>query len=513
MKNRYLYLILSLLIVFVAKAQNQTGSTAISGLFNEIDRMIPNDSCTITHVDEGDFYQLDVIRLPKRPQNNTLNKVLIFVDSTLYSSCEHKIKRYVYDIYYIYGCAITMTVLKGESCVDVKNLILNDSTSLDGVVFMGNIAWASYEADDAIDYYRHKSWLCDMYFMDLDANWYDLDHDGIYDNYNDDFHPEVFVGRMYTETVVNANNELELFENYMDKNHSFWLGHRKVKKEYALSYTNPDWVILQNDLVNGIHALYGQNHYDAITSNDTEFCVADYLNRLRDEKYEFIQLASHSYFSQHIFDSLIPGSNPSVPDTLHSYINSSKIYSNGSKALGMNLFCCSACKWDSYSNLGGNYVYGPNSSVLSLVGSTKVGSMLSTPSFYEPLHSGKTMGQALVDWWKSDSYFQTSYDTTLCWFFGLTIVGDPLVNFFHCTNSTCQENITLTSYNTSLSPVSYYLASESITVSPTSGSFTIPQGDHCILNAPTVEIHGEFYCPLGSSMEIVNEGCRCNCEE
>lgn len=43
--------------------------------------------------------------------------------------------------------------------------------------------------------------------------------------------------------------------------------------------------------------------------------------------------------------------------------------------------------------------------------------------------------------------------------------------------------------------------------------FTIPTGDHCILNSPTVHISGQFECPLGSSLEIQNEGCQQNCDE
>lgn len=56
-------------------------------------------------------------------------------------------------------------------------------------------------------------------------------------------------------------------------------------------------------------------------------------------------------------------------------------------------------------------------------------------------------------------------------------------------------------------------SNESINVSPLFGAFTIPTGDHCILNAPTVHISGQFECPLGSSLEILNEGCQQNCDE
>lgn len=134
--------------------------------------------------------------------------------------------------------------------------------------------------------------------------------------------------------------------------------------------------------------------------------------------------------------------------------------------------------------------------------------------FYISLGSGKTMGQSLVDWWRNKNTNVNNVDSLLCWNYGMTIIGDPLVNFFHCTNNTCQDNLTLTSYNSSLSPVSYYLTSESITVTPpSSGSFTIPVGDHCILNAPTVLIDGAFLCPQGSTMEILNEGCEDNCDD
>lgn len=512
--NKY-YTLITLCLLFVAKAQaqNQPDIIDLSRLFNEADLIIHDDSYANLFVDEGDLYVSEVLHLPPKLQNNTLNKVLIFADSTLFSSCEYRIRRYAYDIYYVYGCEIIMKVIKGETCIDIKNLILNDSTNLDGIVLIGDIAPASYEADDVINNYHHTSWLCDMYFMDLDAIWNDYDHDLTFDNYNGDFNPEVFVGRIFTKKVGNGGNEINLFNNYMDKNHGFWIGHRHVNKEFALSYTDLSWKG-SYDIVNGIKELYGNTKYDHITANDSVFCSYDYLERLRDEKYEFVQLACHSREWRHEFDSLVLKPNTNTYDTVTVYITSSKIYNNGTSALGMNLYCCSACRWTYDSYLGGNYVYSPNSSVLSLVGSTKVGSLLCMSNFYTPLHSGKTMGQSLVDWWNSNLCYTMDADSIICWFFGLTIIGDPLVNFYHCTNSTCTDEITLYSYDNNNSPLSYYLASESIIVTPpTNGSFTIPNGDHCILNAPTVLIDGEFLCPLGSTLEILNEGCRDNCDE
>ena len=509
MKKLYI-LFVFLVFLITTQAQNQSDFDELAGFFNEIDLTIPNT--TYSFVDEGDLYVLEVLLLPERTQSNTLDKILIFADSTLYSLYEYPIRRYAYDIYNVYGCEIKMIVIKGETCVDVKNIILSNSNDLDGVVFIGNIEPAWYEAYDVINHNTFTSWPCDMFFMDLDDVWIDNTHNKFYDNYTGDFNPEIFVGRIYTKFVGNESNELELFEKYMDKNHAFWIGHRQLNKKHALSYTNASWNDSQNDLINGIQYLYGQNKYEAITSDTVVFCANDYLERLKNEKYEFIQLASHSYSYSHIFDSLVPRPNSNVYDTLHVNISSSTINNNGVEALGVNLFCCSACNWYSYAYLGGNYVYGPKSSVLSLIGSTKVGSMLDMPSFYQPLHNEKTMGQSFVDWWLTNYYRIMTKNKKICWFFGLTIIGDPLVNFFHCTNSTCQSLITLNSYDSTSSPLSYYLASDKITVAP-SANYTIPLGDHCILNAPTVEIHGEFLCPKGSSMEVLNEGCKENCDE
>lgn len=507
--KKYHIIFFLLLFIVTAQAQNQMDIIELNGYFNEIDFTVPN--VTYTYFNEGDLYVLEVMHLPERTQSNTLDKILIFADSTLYSLYEYPIRRYAYDIYNVYGCEIKMIVIKGETCVDVKNIILSNSTNLDGVVFIGNIEPAWYEAYDVINHNTFTSWPCDMYYMDLDDVWIDNTHNNVFDDYTGSFNPEIFVGRIYTRFVGNESDELELFEKYMDKNHAFWIGHRQVNKKHSLSYTNASWNNSQNDLINGIQYLYEPNQYEAFTSDSLVFCADDYLERLQNDKYEFVQLASHSFSYSHIFDSLVPNTTNSY-DTLKVYINSSKIYANGVNAIGMNLYCCSACNWYSYAYLGGNYVYGPKSSVLSLMGCTKVGSMLDMPTFYQHLHNEQTMGQAFVNWWLTNYYRTMTKNKKICWFFGLTIIGDPLVNFFHCTNSACQDVITLTTYDNSNSPLSYYLASEKIQI-PSSAYFVIPIKNHCILNAPTVEIQGEFYCPRLSTLEILNEGCKDNCDE
>ncbi len=454
------------------------------------------------------------MNIPASSRADLLHKVLIIVDSTLYSDLTFEINRYAYDIHYVYGCNVIMEQVDSETCQDIKALILNHQTYLDGCVFIGDIVPAWYKTADVINNNSTKEWPCDLYYMDLTGIWTDSNQDGFYDQYSGDKKPEIFVGRISTSNMGSLLEEIEGMRIYLNKNHKFWIGHRHINKKFALSYTNKDWVkpdpsqiYVTNNFRHSIDTLYGSNNYDHIDerANPDIFGKTDYMQRLQNERYEFVQLASHSRDTMHTnFGEL--------DDT----ILGNEMYSNGIKSLGFNLFCCSACRWTSASPanafMAGDYVYSPISDGLCVVGSTKVGGMYPFVDFYKSLREGNTIGQALVDWWSTYYMPQYTPQQILCWNFGLTIIGDPLVNFYHCTNSACQDVITLTTYDNTNSPLSYYLASEKIQI-PSSASFVIPVKDHCILNAPTVEIHGEFFCPGNSTLEVLNEGCQDNCDE
>ena len=507
--KKYIFITLLLQsISFNIIAQTNGEFFNLAGLFNESDLITPVDDERYFIAPNGIYAHAQVMNIPASSQADLLQKVLIIVDSTLYSELTFEINRYAYDIHHVYGCNVIMEWVVSETCQDIKSLILNYSYNLDGCVFIGDIVPAWYETSDVIHHNFFTSWPCDLFYMDLTgSSWPDINNNGRFDHYDGDMKPEIFIGRISTTNMGSLIGESEGMRLYMDKNHRYWTGHRIVNKKYGLAYTNWDWQTYDY-FKNDIKALYGnanQNSY--FPSNHTTFGKEDFLNRINDQKYEFVQLASHSDSTKHT----------SFYGATGSIINGHEIFYNGIKSLGFNLFCCNACRWTAATQtdafLAGDYIYSPKSESLSLVGSTKVGGMYPFADFYSSLGHEKTMGQALIDWWDGESYLQPSVDSTLCWFFGLTIIGDPLVNFFHCTNGSCKDQITLISYDNSNSPLSYYLASESITVAPTSGSFTIPMGDHCILNAPTVVIDGEFLCPSGSTLEILNEGCKDNCDE
>ena len=453
------------------------------------------------------FSHLRVLTLDANPNMNpSINKILVIVNSSIYDQLLDKVERYAYDINYVYGCEVIMEKVAGGDHTNIKNLITTNQTNLDGVVFIGDIAAAWFEvANDYNGYggtnyqgYGYKLWPCDLYYMDIDGTWTDADGNGVYDAHTGNVQPEIFVGRI-TVNMGTLLSEKEGLERYLDKNHKFWIGHTTTNKKFGLSYTSKDWVDYSYFRTD-IQYLYGNTNYDQVKYGDAVFGKTDYLSRLTNNRYEFIQIASHASYNCMV--SLSGGA-----------LYSDEIFNNGTQAIGYNLFCCSGCNWTAVSStskqgfLGGSHIYNANNSSLVVVGSTKTGSMLKFDKFYTPLGQGKTMGESLKQWWvNANGTTHTNY--IIYWHYGMSIIGDPLINFYHCMNNRCVNQIVLNSFDTSnTASHRYIIAKDKIIVN----DYVIPAGKHVIFNAKEVELNSGFECQLGGSFEIINEGCMFNC--
>ena len=133
--------------------------------------------------------------------------------------------------------------------------------------------------------------------------------------------------------------------------------------------------------------------------------------------------------------------------------------------------------------------------------------MLNFDKFYTPLGQGKTIGESLKQWWiNANGTAHSNY--IIYWHYGMSIIGDPLINFYYCMNNRCVSQITLNSFDTSnTASYRYIIAKDKIIVN----NYVIPSGKHVIFNAKEVELNSGFECQLGGSFEIVNEGCMSNC--
>ena len=451
------------------------------------------------------FSHSRILTLSSNPNVNTsINKILVVVNSSIYNQLSDKIERYAYDINYVYGCEVIMETVSGGDHTNIKSLITTNQTNLDGAVFIGDIAVAWFEiANDYYGYstvpngYGYAVWPCDLYYMDINGTWTDADGNGILDSHTGNTQPEIFVGRISTANMGTLLSEKDGLERYLDKNHKFWMGHTTVNKKFGLAYTDNDWAN-SSQFWTGIQNLYGSSNSDQVKYGNAAFGKTDYLGRLTNNRYEFVQLACHASYN-HL--SMSGGG-----------IYSNEIFNNGTKSIGHNLFCCSGCNWtavpsnSSQGFLGGSHVYNAGSSSLVVVGTTKTGGMLNFNHFYTPLGQGKTIGESFKQWWINGAILTSNF--IISWHYGMTIVGDPLINFHHCMNNRCVSQITLNSFDTS-NPTShrYIVAKDKIIVN----NYVIPAGKHVIFNAKEVELNSGFECQLGGSFEIMSEGCMSNC--
>lgn len=363
-------------------------------------------------------------------------RVLIFVNDTLYPNIQVKLERYVADME-IQGYAVDLYTCNYGTAEQLKQFITEHSTGLAGCVLIGDIPCAWYEVENDCDEYGYAEFPCDLFLMDLDGEWRDDRSDGpmqegVYDGHlsgSGDEGPEIFVGRI-DASRISGDTEANLTNNYLDKLHQFYTGGIS-QTDYALTYTEDDWSE-DPEFWEDISYAYPENgaiKAPAINRDDYR------NNRLASATYEFIQLACHSNSGGHKFER-------------GGWLSSNAVKSVPPQALFYNLFCCSALRFTDDNCLGGAYLFNQSNTSLATIGSTKTGSMLVFHKFYSVLGEEKSFGEAFKEWF---DYLAPYSQDEIYWHYGMTIIGDPLVE-------PCAPPLSLQPDNLiSLSPYSNYI--------------------------------------------------------
>ena len=346
--------------------------------------------------------------------------VLIVAEAGIYDLCGPAIDRYIADVEsgLAYG-TFFYTVTPAVPAEDIKALMCNHYTNdnISGAVLIGDVNTAWYEIDDDFGMYGYTYFPIDLFYMDLDGLWLDADANGRYEAHEQDVDPEIFVGRINTEPMQRLGDEASLLNQYLDRNHLYWLGNLQTTGKTSLSYTDHDWAGYE-DMKHDILLVSGMDAHESVAYGDGIFCRADYLDRVGNPLYGMVQFACHSSWEAHYM-------------TDEPIITTRNIHNLPPQGIAYNLFCCSGCRWtaptaNDYGFLGGVYVYNSGSHALFSIGSSKTGSMLGFADYYRPLGQGKTNGMAFKRWW-IDCVGPTHDSGEISWFYGMTIVGDPLV--------------------------------------------------------------------------------------
>ena len=351
--------------------------------------------------------------------SNTIEKplVCVLVNSTIYAGIESSLDQYIVDVE---NSGFEAKIKETGQLLDktpggIRSYLQeNMPYRLAGCLLVGDIPGAWFEIGD-------KEFPIDLYYMDLDGVWKDLDNDQIYDGHSGDVAPEIWVGRLKVPRI--AGDEASLLNHYFAKNHRYRTGTLSLPWWRGMIYID-DGGTNTNTLDDAKSSL-SEICSDIILVKDRATTNAtDYKNRLHDPSgYEWIYLMCHGTHNNHTF--MVP---PDQPETSQDswFQWDGTVYSSDYRSIDPRIsfyhfVVCSAAKYTEPDYLAGSAVFGSNYGLLA-VGSTQTMSTLPVNDFYQSLSEGKSIGEAFHEWYVQ---LHERYDYPQRQSYGLTLIGDP----------------------------------------------------------------------------------------
>jgi slime mold repeat-containing protein len=274
--------------------------------------------------------------------------------------------------------------------VDLRNLLIQQlaERAVEGAWLIGDlpVAWYQQMAFD-----EYEEFPFDLYLMDLDATFDDVDRDGIYDSHT------IQRADIYVSRTDGTADELLA---YFAKIHSFRVDGPALPTS-AFNFMDDDWGAFSGTY--GLEYMY--TNLD-IVSDAAESTTDAYLARLNGAGVEFVFQWIHSTASQmHIYG------------VGEGWIETAQVRAENHQAAFYNMFNCSAARFTE-ENLGMTYLSGTDYG-LAITGTTKVGGMVLPRPFHSPLGDGQAWGPAFLEWYNDTGVTDDE------WYLGMVILGDP----------------------------------------------------------------------------------------
>jgi hypothetical protein len=355
-----------------------------------------------------------------------LGTVVIVVESSLYSSISAEVIQYRQDL----NDTGYHTILYTNPISTAEELKANlsgwyDSEDILGAVLIGRLPYAQYY-HPAAGAFSAETFICDLFLTDLDGTWSDTNPtDGIYDAHSSttgtDIFPEIFLGRIDPTCLSWGTSVVDHINTYLARIHNYRTG-GVTRSQRALFYIDDDWEPWDTSWSNDAANAYSTR--TLVSTPTTTTTASDWVNNRVNSDYQWGHLAAHSSATTHYFGPGGSGEGTATSTQIRGAPPSFNFY---------NLFCCSGAKWTVSDNLGVTYTFSGSYSLAS-IGSSKTGSMLSNDNFYDPLGQNATLGESLRDWF-SESLTSSSEagSAYLEWFYGMNIIGDPLLSINYDT--------------------------------------------------------------------------------
>ncbi|MFX0168441.1 MAG: hypothetical protein ACFE89_03695 [Candidatus Hodarchaeota archaeon] len=374
-------------------------------------------------VSESSYPSVNVVAAPPLlvPPSPAGEYIVVIVESPLYSipAVQTAVTTYVTDLNNTgYNTILYTTAI--ATVQNLRTLLQNWYTTYNiiGAVLIGNLPFAWYYHPPSSGF-SADTFICDLFLMDLDGLWWDLNIDTVYDKHNastGDIYPEIFVARIDASTrtlggASNANNIIML----LNRIHTYRTG-GVARTHRAITYIDDDWQSWADGTVdnwpawlNNVYPTRTDVHTPASWTNAT-----DWLTNRITQDYEWAHLCAHSDNITHYFGPGGWGEGTVSSAQIHAQVPTFNFY---------NLFSCHAANWVAADCLATTYLFSGSHS-LAVIGSTKTGGMLGGTSFYNALGQNDTIGEAFETWFQGITGYSGQY---VEWFYGMTILGDPLL--------------------------------------------------------------------------------------
>jgi len=342
------------------------------------------------------------------PQKADPDIFCIFVNYDLYPNIVSSIDTYMDDLA-ADGYDAKLFRTSGGTVENFRQFLVDEyNDGMVGFVLVGDFPVPWYET---YCWESYTSFPIDLFYMDLDGVWEDLDSNGLYDSHTGDLGPEVWMGRLTASPMtLNGANEVDLLVNYFAKNHGYRTGEHFLYNR-GLAYIDDDWAYWDS----AWGAAVGMVYEDVtIVSEGAETIADDYENRLP-QNFESILLCAHSWPNGHSFKV---GEDWTGGDTYVSEV----VYIDP-KAHFYNMFACSNGRYVENDYMTGWYTF-CDAHGLATIGSSKTGSMLYFEYFYGPFGAGATIGEAFMAWFETIASWGFP-ENDVCWFYGMNLCGDP----------------------------------------------------------------------------------------
>ena len=356
-------------------------------------------------------------------------KVLILVDDSIYGSLEKELSIFAEDINNsgfeskIYHQKISYN--HWGTPQQVKKFIKSHSTNLAGCIFVGHIPMAKYRCRGYMN--ENETFPCEYYYMDLDGHW-DVFEDvswynglfyTVFCNHTDgdgDVKPEIWVGRLTPD--YQAGDKITQLKEYFKRNHEYRTMQMN-RPTNALLYVDDPWINYVDTYKKYLNNIY-PNSVITVVDDKEKTRGKNYLNKIKSDKYEWVELHAHSNSLQHLFYYNDGGNWDSL--------RVGELKNNYTGPLFYTLYACEALDFTSQC-LGNVYIFGKTSGLV-VIGSSKIGGFNDKgKNLYTKLGDGLCIGEAFKYYYDVRGVKYPSY----C--YGLTIFGDPTLKPIKDTTS------------------------------------------------------------------------------